>query len=163
MGASARNFDDARRLGHLLWEVSARAGSLAESALVGLPLTPASAGVLDVVSASPGVSIAEISRWLPTSQQGVSQIVGRLERLGFLERRLGARGYGVALFITDAGASSLRDANERLAEAERRLVEALGGDEHDELVIRLDRARVVLEELDAQPDAGGRAASKLSA
>jgi DNA-binding MarR family transcriptional regulator len=149
MGAGARNFDDARRLGHLLWEVGARAGSLTESALAGLPLTPASAGVLDVVAASPGASIAEISRWLPTSHQGVS----RLERLGFLERRLGARGYGVSLFITDTGASSLLDANERLADAERRLVEALGAEEHDELVSRLDRARVLLEALEAQPEA----------
>jgi len=41
--------------------------------------------------------IAEISRKVPVSPQAVSQVAERLESLGYLERRSGERGRGVAL------------------------------------------------------------------
>ena len=42
-------------------------------------------------------------------------MVARLEEFGFLERRPGERGRGVALHITEAGEKALAEADERKA------------------------------------------------
>ena len=144
-----RTFEDAGRVGHLLWETSARSQLLSEAALADTPLTPTTAGVLDVIAANPGTSIAAIARVLPTSQQGISRTVARLQELGFLERGLGARGYGVALHVTKAGEAARREAGERQVALEQRLREALGDEEHARLAESLDRLRIVLENLSA--------------
>lgn len=140
-----RDFADAGRLTHLLWEVSTRALSVAETALADSPLTTASAGILDAVASKPGTSIADLARWLPTSAQAISQIAGRLEGLGHLERRLGARGRGVALFITAAGTRAREDADQRISNANRELARTLGTDEHHQLLRLLEHARAALE------------------
>ena len=147
MAKVQRTFEDAGRVGHLLWETSARSQLLSEAALADTPLTPTTAGVLDVIAANPGTSIAAIARVLPTSQQGISRTVARLQELGFLERGLGARGYGVALHVTEAGEAARREANARQTALERRLREALGPDEHARLAEALDRLRIALEDL----------------
>ena len=142
--------EDAERLGHLLWEVGAHTSLLGETALAGTPLTPASAGILDVIATYPGISIAEMSRRLPTSAQGISQIVARLESLGFVERRLGPRGRGVALTSTEAGEQARRETRERLAAVEDELADALGRENYDRLVELLTAARPIVTALDAQ-------------
>ena len=60
---------DAQRLSHLLWEVGAYTAALGEAALAGTTLTPATAGVLDVIAANPGTSIAEMARRHAASMQ----------------------------------------------------------------------------------------------
>lgn len=131
---------DRDRLGHLLWEVGARVSLLGEAALARTPLTSRMAGVLEVIDADPGTSIAEISRKVPVSPQAVSQVVVRLTGLGYLERRPGERGRGVALFLTDAGQTALGEADERKEVLNRELSAALGEERHAELVRLLREA-----------------------
>ena len=140
-----RRPDDTKRLAHLLWETNARSSSLTDEALRGLPLTAASAGVLDAIAADPGTSVTDLTGRLPTSQQAVSQIVARLGKLGFLERRIRARGRGIALFVTDKGERARERADDRLRTLEATLRVALGPEDHDILVQLLWRARDVLE------------------
>jgi DNA-binding MarR family transcriptional regulator len=145
---------DAERLSHLLWEVGAYTAALGEAALAGTTLTPATAGVLDVIAANPGTSIAEMARRLPTSAQGVSQLVSRLERTGYLERRLGERGHGVALFVTERGEAARREADRRKSELEDELVSLLGRRTYDQLIRSLIRARPLVAELSLPPRGG---------
>ena len=96
---------DRKHLGHLLWEVGSRVSLLSEAALARTPLTPRAAGMLEAIASDPGTSFAEISRRLPVTPQAVAQVTARLEEAGFVERRAGERGRGVALYITAAGDS----------------------------------------------------------
>jgi DNA-binding MarR family transcriptional regulator len=154
-----RDYDDAERLPHLLWEVGARVAAVTEAALAGTLLTPASSGILDAVATNPGSSIASLARLLPTSAQGISQIVGRLERLDYLQRTLGPRGHGVALHVTPAGARARADANQRIVHADSDLADLLGHAHHDQLVTLLHRAREALESADERLDPSRAAAA----
>jgi len=148
--AKPRKDDDRQRLGHLLWEVSARTSLLAEAALAPTALAPSSSGVLDTISEAPGTTIAEMARAWPTSAQNISQTVARLERLGFLERRLPDRGRGVALFITEAGERARADANARKSALDDELAQALGAENYAQLVALLKHARTVVTALDTE-------------
>lgn len=90
------------------------------------------------LAAAPGRSIAEIGRLLPMSAQNISQMTARLERLGLIERRLGARGYGGALFLTDEGTRVRAAAEERLRRLDAALTDALGAERHADLVSMLE-------------------------
>jgi len=118
---STADIPDRERLGHLLWEVGSRVSLLGEAALARTPLTSRMAGTLEAVDANPGTSIAEISRKVPVSPQAVSQVAERLEGLGYLERRSGERGRGVALHVTEAGEKALAEADERKEALNREL------------------------------------------
>jgi DNA-binding MarR family transcriptional regulator len=131
---------DRERLGHLLWEVGARVSLLGEAALARTPLTSRMAGILEAIEADPGTSIAEMSRKVPVSPQAVSQVVVRLEGLGYLERRSGERGRGVALRVTEAGKKAFAEADERKGALNAELAEALGEERHAELVRLLTEA-----------------------
>jgi DNA-binding MarR family transcriptional regulator len=131
---------DRDRLGHLLWEVGARVSLLGEAALARTPLTSRMAGVLEAIVADPGTSIAAISRKVPVSPQAVSQVVVRLEGMGYLERRPGERGRGVALHITAAGKEAFAEADARKAALNRELATALGEERHAELIRLLREA-----------------------
>jgi len=137
---SAADIPDRDRLDHLLWEVGTRVSLLGEAALSRTPLTSRMAGLLHTIVANPGTSIAEISRKVPVSPQAVSQVVVRLEGLGYLERRPGERGRGVALHVTAAGEEVLGEAEERKEALNRELVEALGEERYAELVRLLREA-----------------------
>jgi hypothetical protein len=72
---------------HLLWAVSVRTSALGEAALAGTPLTLAGLGLLENVNARPGITIAEISRRAPQTQQALialleemRTVVGELAR-----------------------------------------------------------------------------------
>lgn len=157
MHDAAPDSDAAGRLKHQLWQVGARVTSLAEAALADTPLSAASSGVLSAISARPGTSIAEMARWLPITAQAISQIVARLERLGFVERRLGARGHGVALFVTPEGVSAREEADRRIARLEGRIADALGHEDHASLLELLGRARTVVERFEATAKPAPRA------
>jgi MarR family transcriptional regulator, negative regulator of the multidrug operon emrRAB len=132
------------RLAHLLWEVGARVNLLGEAALSRTPLSSRTAGMLETIAADPGTSIAEISRKVPASPQAVSQLVGRLEGMGYLERRSTERGRGVSLHITEAGAKAAAEADARKELLDREMAEALGEERHAELVRLLREARPIL-------------------
>lgn len=109
----------------LLWEVTAYSEMLGEAALADTPLTLPSNGMLETIVREPGVTVAEVSRRLPKSQQAISQVVARLERLGFVERRVGA-GRGVGLYATEAGLAASREGVARERAFETQLREILG-------------------------------------
>jgi DNA-binding MarR family transcriptional regulator len=131
---------DRKHLGHLLWEVGSRVSLLSEAALARTPLTPRAAGMLEAIASDPGTSFAEISRRLPVTPQAVAQVTARLEDSGFVERRPGERGRGVALHITKEGETALEAAKERKGAFDSDLAAALGEERHAELVRLLTEA-----------------------
>jgi DNA-binding MarR family transcriptional regulator len=119
-------------VGHLLWEVSSRATAIAEARLAGSALSLPSLGVLDVIAETPGIAIAEIARRSPKTQQAISQVVARLEKLGLVERRLvGARTIG--LHLTPAGVRAQAEGAQTEVACERELEGILGHDRYERL------------------------------
>jgi DNA-binding MarR family transcriptional regulator len=137
-----------RHLGLLrtrLREVSTLIEQRGEAALVGTSLSLPLNHLLNAVTAEPGVSVTEIARRLGKSQQAMSQAADRLDRLGFIERRVGA-GRTVGLHATDAGRIASADGVRRELAAERRTRDVLGPDRFDALVALLETARDALTE-----------------
>lgn len=141
----------AHRLPHLLWETTARVGLLHEAELAGTPLTSASLGLLDVIAAHPGITVAEISRRMPRTQQSISQTIKRLEKLGYVERRLGPS-RGVGLHVTAPGQQMHHEGTAREIHFVQRLENLLGSDSARELCAHLERARQLL--ISAERSAG---------
>ncbi|MBY8861778.1 MarR family winged helix-turn-helix transcriptional regulator [Nocardia sp. CA2R105] len=130
-------------LSDLLWEVSAYVELLGEAALADLPISTASSGMLMTVYADPDITVAEISRRTPRSQQAISQIVGRLERMGLIERRL-KPGRGVGLHLTAEGRTMAERAFEQERATDERIRGVLGEKNHDALRTLLARSRDLL-------------------
>jgi DNA-binding MarR family transcriptional regulator len=131
------------QLNDLLWEVSTYVELMGEAALADTPLTLASSGMLAAVLAEPGITIAEMARRMPKTQQAISQVAARVEKLGLLERRLGA-GRGVGLFVTDAGRAMVETGLSHERELVARLRELLGDERYDELSRLLGESRAIL-------------------
>jgi DNA-binding MarR family transcriptional regulator len=142
----------AHRLGHLLWETAARVSLIGEAELADTPLTLPSLGLLDIIEATPGITVAEISRRLPTTQQSISQTIARLEKLGYVQRRLGPR-RGVGLHITQAGQQAHHEGTARGKALDQRLEDLLGAERHRDLCGRLEQARELLVSEDRRTDA----------
>ena len=132
--------DWAHFLGHLLWDVAARATVLGEAELAGTPLTLPSSGMLQLIGSEPGITIAEIARRVPKTQQAISQIVARLEKLGYLVRQLGP-GRGVGLYLTVEGLAARDEAAAAEARFDRRLRDLFGADRYTQLRGLLEEAR----------------------
>jgi DNA-binding MarR family transcriptional regulator len=128
------------RVHHLLWECDARMILLADDVFGDGELTLSLAGTLDMVGTWPGSTVAELSRRGPKTQQAVSQLVARLEKLGYVERRL-RPGRGVGLYLTASGEAARTEGNEREEELEERLLELLGEDIYTQLGELLEKAR----------------------
>jgi DNA-binding MarR family transcriptional regulator len=128
-----------------LREVSVLIEQRGEAALSGTSLSLPLNHLLDAVVAEPGVSVTEIARRLGKSQQAMSQAADRLERLGFIERHVGA-GRAVGLHATGAGRTASADGVRRELAAEDRTREVLGFDQFDTLVKLLGSARNALIE-----------------
>jgi DNA-binding MarR family transcriptional regulator len=126
-----------------LREVSVLIEQRGEAALAGTSLSLPLNHLLDAVVAEPGVTVTEIARRLGKSQQAMSQAADRLERLGFIERRVGA-GRTVGLHATGAGATASADGVQRELKAEDQTRQALGPDRFDALVALLETARDAL-------------------
>jgi DNA-binding MarR family transcriptional regulator len=143
---------------HLLWVASTRTSSLGEAALADEPVTLAGLGMLENVNARPGITISDISRRAPQTQQALSQIAARLETLGFIERRLPGpgRGRGVGLHLTPAGDDARLRAEHAIEAFEAAVAEALGSARHARLVELLEELRPVFDELhDARREKNG--------
>lgn len=134
---------------HLLWAVSVRTSMLGEAALAESPLTLAGLGVLENINAEPGITIAEIARRAPQTQQALSQVVARLEKLGLVERRLAVSGRGVALHLTPAGSTAYRGAHQLTEAFESDLADALGPARHRRLLTLLEEMRPIVTDLQA--------------
>lgn len=130
---------------HLLWECYARMVPLADELFADGELTLSLAGTLDMVGTWPGCTAAELSRRSPKTQQAISQLVAKLEKLGYVERRVGS-GRGVGLYLTATGQAAQADGNRREEQLELRLRELLGDADHAQLGELLERASVSLGE-----------------
>jgi DNA-binding MarR family transcriptional regulator len=141
--------DDRRdhTLGHLLWDVSARTAQLSEAAMAHTTLTPSTAGLLDAIASEPGITTAEIARRVPKTPQAISQTVARLEKLGYIERRL-AGGRAIGLHITAAGAAAHAAGSAAEDASEARLRAALGARRYEALRQLLEEARTIIAGLD---------------
>ncbi|HEY2240844.1 MAG TPA: MarR family transcriptional regulator [Streptosporangiaceae bacterium] len=126
-----------------LREVSALVEQRGEAALAGTSLSLPLNHLLDAVVAEPGVTVTEIARRLGKSQQAMSQAADRLERLGFIERHVGA-GRTVGLHATESGRTASADGVRRELAAEDRTRAILGFDRFDNLVALLESTREAL-------------------
>jgi DNA-binding MarR family transcriptional regulator len=133
------------QLNDLLWEVTTYVELMGEAALADIPLTLPSCGMLQAVLGEPGITVSEISRRIPKTQQAISQVVARLEKHGLLERRLGS-GRGVGLFVTEAGRRRVEEGIVRERQLQVRLRELLGDERYEELSRLLGESRAILRE-----------------
>lgn len=99
--------------------------------------------MLENINARPGITIVEISRRAPQTQQALSQIAAR--KLGYIERRLADRGRAISL--TTAGAQARTSAHEAIETFETKLATALGSSRHTRLIKLLDETRATLGDL----------------
>jgi DNA-binding MarR family transcriptional regulator len=130
---------------NLLWQVAAYTHLMGEETFAGTPLTVSSGSMLIAVLEQPGLTVAEFSRRIPKTQQTLSQVVARLEKLGLIERRLGP-GRGVGLYLTGAGREMAEDAISREEEVSARLRELLGEDRAAALAELLRESRTILRQ-----------------
>jgi DNA-binding MarR family transcriptional regulator len=121
-------------LGHLLWETYYLANAFGEPIMdARTPLSQAAIGALTKIAMEPGITASGLARSGFKTQQAASQITGRLERLGFVERRLGS-GRGVGLYITKAGEQAVTDGLAAEREVETRFEALIGLERYNELV-----------------------------
>jgi DNA-binding MarR family transcriptional regulator len=132
-----------RDVHHLLWEAYTRMAVIAEQQFDASTLTMATTGALDQIETWPGITVAEMSRRTPKTQQAISQIVARLEKLGYVERRVG-HGRGVGLFLTVAGSEALASGRSLERRLEQSLQELFGPDLYEQLRSVLGQARARL-------------------
>ena len=130
---------------NLLWQVAAYTHLMGEEAFADTSLTVASGSMLIAVLEQPGLTVAEFSRRIPKTQQTLSQVVARLEKLGLIERRLGT-GRGVGLYLTEAGQQMAREAVAREQEVNARLRELLGAERAGALAELLRESHAILRE-----------------
>jgi DNA-binding MarR family transcriptional regulator len=127
----------------LLWQVTAYTHLISEAALADTPLTVSSSSMLLTVAEQPGSTVADISRRIPKTQQTISQVVARLEKLGLIERRLGT-GRGVGLHLTDEGREMAQTARAHERQLADGLRELLGAERADALTTLLAESRELL-------------------
>lgn len=127
---------------HLLWEVSSRIALLSDAALAEVDLTSAGIGLLDQVGSSPGITIAEMARRMPKTPQAISQNAARMEKAGFIERRL-AGGRAIGLYLTAAGERARAAGSAAEERFDRELREALGEEKYETLRALLQETRAV--------------------
>jgi DNA-binding MarR family transcriptional regulator len=101
--------------------------------------------MLIAVLDEPGMTVAEISRRIPKTQQTISSVVARLEKLGLIERRLGP-GRGVGLHVTDAGRKMAEVAIAHEQALNARLRELLGEERAAALTEQLRESRAILRD-----------------
>ncbi|WP_211768916.1 MarR family winged helix-turn-helix transcriptional regulator [Kutzneria sp. CA-103260] len=128
-----------------LREVSVLIEQHGEAALAGTSLSLPLNHLLDTVVAEPGVTVTEIANRLGKSQQAISQAANRLEKLGYIERRVGT-GRAVALHATSTGRNASAEAVARELAAEDRVRELLGPERFDTLMALLAATRDTLRD-----------------
>jgi DNA-binding MarR family transcriptional regulator len=133
------------QLNDLLWEVTTYVELMGEAALADTPLTLPSSGMLASILGEPGITVAEMSRRIPKTQQAISQVAARLEKLGYIERRVGP-GRGVGLFVTESGRVMAEQALAREGELDQRMRTLLGDERHAALHELLIECRAILQE-----------------
>ena len=129
----------------LLLDTAAHVKVMGEAALANTPLSLLSSRMLAAVLAEPGITVAEMARRIPKTQQAISHVAAQLTKLGLIERRL-ASGRGVGLHVTDAGRRTAQEALAREHEMQLRLRELLGDARYEALRRLSGETRAILRE-----------------
>ena len=118
---------------------------MGEAALADTPLSLLSSRVLATVFGEPGITVAELSRRIPKTQQMISHVAAQLTKLGLIERRLGpARGVG--LYVTETGGQMAQEGLARERQLHTRLRELLGEERSAALTELLGESRSILRD-----------------
>jgi len=136
---------DKGRFIDLLLDTTVFVKLIGEAALADTPLSLLSSRMLAAVVGEPGITVAEISRRIPKTQQAISLVAAQLTKLGLIERRLGA-GRGVELYVTKAGRQMAEKGLARERDMQLRLRELLGEKRHQQLERLLHETREILRE-----------------
>lgn len=126
-----------------MWEIAARIHAMGDTYYGTQEMTRSSVGILHAIVLRPGISIAEITREHPTTQQAVSQVVARLDTLGLVDRRL-VRGRTIGLYATAAGIKAQAAGEVIELGLDRELAKVLGHDKYERLRKALLDTREVL-------------------
>jgi DNA-binding MarR family transcriptional regulator len=118
---------------------------MGEAALADTPLSLLSSRMLATVLNEPGITVAEISRRIPKTQQMISHVAAQLAKLGLIERQLGSA-RGVGLYVTDAGRQMAEKGLAREHEMRTRLRELLGEIRYEALEQLSRETRAILRE-----------------
>ncbi len=105
---------------------------MGEAALADTPLSLLSNRMLAAVLDKPGITVTEMSRRIPKTQQAISHVAAQLTKLGLIERRLGS-GRGVELYVTEAGRRMAEEGRAREHGIQIRLRELLGDARYEAL------------------------------
>ena len=117
---------------------------MGEATLADTPLSLLSNRMLAAVLGEPGITVSEISRRIPKTQQALSQVAAELTKLGLIERRLGS-GRGIELHVTEAGRRMTEEGLGRQHDMLTHLRELLGNQRYEQLKRLLHESRVILE------------------
>jgi len=132
------------QLHHLIWETYTRMALLAEEQFDEAELTMATTGTLELIGTWPGATVAELSRRTPKTQQAISQLVAKLEKRGYVERRVGT-GRGLGLYLTEAGIEARAAGNALELRFEDQLEELFGVELSSQVRTVLEQARARLD------------------
>lgn len=129
----------------LLLDTAVYVKLMGEAALADTPLSLLSSRMLAAVLGEPGITVAEVSRRIPKTQQAISLIAAQLIELGLIERRLGS-GRGIGLYVTKAGRRIAEQGLTRGLGTHMRLRKLLGEERYEQLRRLLLDSRETLRE-----------------
>ena len=118
---------------------------MGEAALAGTPLSLLSARLVATVLDQPGITVTELSRQIPKTQQAISHVAAQLTKLGLIERRLGS-GRGIELYVTEAGRRMAEETLAREHDLQMRLRELLGDAHYEALEQLSGETRAILRD-----------------
>ena len=133
--------DPVERVGYLLWQTAHLVGRQMAIALEPFELTPAQFGALVHTGRQPGVSAAELARWVNLTPQSVQTALRPLLERDWVQRRphpVHRRVLGN--FLTPQGVAATERASAAVNEVDARLVEGFTERQVDQFRDHLRRA-----------------------
>ena len=129
------------QLGFHLWRTQQALKRATDAVLAPMGATARLLGSLELVTANPGLSAAELARRLVITPQSCSSVVGDLERKGWIARAThpGHRA-AAALHVTPAGEAALTRGRALVEALDARMTRTLGEKDRAALIALLERA-----------------------
>lgn len=148
------------RIGFLLSQLGAHATELFADQTRGLGITPSEAGVIRIISRSPGISQRALADTLGSVQSRVVALIDRLEGAGLVTRTRSSADRRVQeLRLTESGSSVLRSLRHAAEAQEAAIVDGLTSEQAAELFALLSKLSS-LRGLDAEVHVGYRDAPR---
>ena len=126
-----------RHLTYLIAKVSHQLQLVLDRALQAEGITLTQFSALAHIARAPGLSGAELARLLLTTPQATATLIGRLVRLGLVERPDTRRGVAGAMRLTPGGLSKLQAAENIALPTERQALSALTAQEQGNIATAL--------------------------